>query len=538
MSDPSPRPQSLRHLEQRLGRWQRRALWAGFVGELGLALAVALALAALLALFLRSVHGVQVAELRWLVLLLPVALAVALWRARGSRPTREQAAAALDLASGGRGLVLAALERGDGRWGERAASEARTAGEPEQSFGSGRWVAALGAALFAALAFAVPVEAEAERADQLPRLIGFAERLADRLEGLDEEGLLDERAAAALGARLASVREGLGDVALEAAVEALDRLDKDLGAFAEGLRDQLGASLEALDGRVLDLARAALEGADPEALQGAADALAEAMAKLAEGGARGATPELTQRALELAKRLSEEGTFADLTSALQLSDEMRAALEKRLERLAERGLLPDGKLGERLLGSKTSAALAREAFSQLAESLASMDSEAEPHLCDACAAAAAAAAEGTKPCDGTCGAEHDKPCDEGCAAAKPCEGGACSGGQSLGAIASAVGRGGVSRGPGSAPLTFDGEGRSPSPDFAPVPLGSVGVDDPEHELERFRVEAEVEAVGQAVDEAGVHGGAGDGRGLRRLSPRHRAALEAFQGRAAAPKGPR
>ncbi|MBI1381883.1 MAG: hypothetical protein GC161_12440 [Planctomycetaceae bacterium] len=538
MSDPSPRPQALRHLEQRLGRWQRRALWAGFVGELGLALAVALALSALLALFLRSVHGVPIVELRWLALLLPAALGVALWRARGSRPTREQAAAALDLASGGRGLVLAALEQGDGRWGERAASEARTAGQPEQSFGGPRWVAALGAALFALLALAVPVDAESDRADHLPRLVSFAERLAERLEGLDEEGLLDERTAAALGARLASVREGLGDVALEAAVEALDRLDKDLGAFAEDLREQLGASLETLDGRLLDLARAALEGADPEVLQGAADALSEAMAKLAEGGARGATPELTQRALELSKRLAEEGSFADLTSALQLSDEARAALEKRLERLAERGLLPDGKLGEQLLGNKTSSALAREAFSQLAKSLASMESETKPHLCDACAAAAAAAAEGSKPCDGTCGAPHDQPCETGCAAAKPCMGGACSGGMSLGGIAAAAGRGGVSRGPGSAPLTFDGEARSLSPDFAPAPLGSVGVDDPEHELERFRVEAEVEAVGQAVGGDGVQGGAGDGRGLRRLSPRHRAALEAFQGRTDAPKGPR
>lgn len=498
---------SLDHLEARVTRWRRDVFAGAFAREAGQAAAVALVVSGAAALVARAQWGLPAHAAWWFALALVPALAVALVRARARVPDRAAAAAAIDLAAGGSGLVLAAFERHDRRWSADAAKRARSAGRPETDLGAGRWFACTAAAAFALLAWLVPIGAEA-RADDGARLAGFAERLAERLAALQEEGVLDPARAAAYAERLEGLGDRFGELALESAVEALDRLSDDLGREAEDLREVGERRFEALEERLGALAEAALAGAEPEQLQAAAEALGAALedaAALAQGAAGG--EELATRARELAQRLGASARAGDLAQGLELSDAMRQALEERLARLADRGLLSDARIGRAL-----DALAARAAFAELARSF----SEANGHsgeLCPNCAAreAGECSAEGCE--GGECEHVHGA-----------CTGGACPNAAQLGSLA---GSGGVSRGPGAAAASFAGEGRDRAQEFRAEPLARIGIDDPERELERFRVEAEEEAVGEVVGSEGVHAAAGDGAGRRQLSPRHRAALDAF-----------
>ncbi len=505
MADHSPDPTHLAHVEARITRWRRRVWAAAFAREAGQATAFALVAAGAGALIARAVWGASASQAVWLAILVVPALAVAFVRARKSLPSRAETAAAIDLAAGGNGILLAALERADGRWGERAGREARAAGDLTPDLGGGRWLGAAAAACFVLLALSVPLGAERIDASHSERLGGFAERLSEQIAALAESGALNSAESQAMLERLESLQSGFEDFGIEASMEAVDRLFEELAHKADEQAFLAQSVLDRVESGARDMLEQALADADPAAIAEGARKIAAALEKAAQalGESSASTPALAAQAKALAEALGASMSLAQAGQLLDLAEGLREQLEARLGRLAAAGLL-DGARLERL----ASAPGARAAFERLAEAARKHKSESKP--CAVCAAR-----------------ERGERCPPGA----KCEGGSCSHGvglAELGAIAAeGAASGGTGRGPGDAPLTFAGESKHRAEEFGLEALGRIGIDDPEAALERWRVEAEAEAVGEAVGADGVRGAAGDGTGRRRMSPRHRAALEAY-----------
>lgn len=455
------------------------------------------------------------------------------WR---SAPDAQRAAAALDLAAGGGGYVLAAFESGDARWqakGERvlgAASRPRTspAGAPLAALAGG-----LGFLLLAAL---VPVTALGE-AQQGPGFERHLERLARSLAALEESGAVDAEQLDAWRERLGRLAERelerRGRAGLEGALEALDRLGDELSRAALEQRERGRDALDAarrLEAVAETLAREL--GRDPARAEALAQAAARAAAELAERlGAREDLASLAQRAAELASGLASSADGDAASRASSLSEELRARLEAHLERLAEAGLLDGASLAEFAGG-----ALDAGAFERLAESLASGGSggSGAGHLCEACVARAKAEARRRARANDGEGEEaecEDGECAEGLCEDGECEGGECehgecSGGACSGGGGSGAGVFGISRGGAGAPLTF-GEGEAPVELGAARALPRSGAP-PTGGGERLDFQGPAsEARGEAVGPDAVLGESLEDLGRRRLSPQRRAALGRF-----------
>ncbi len=271
--------------------------------------------------------------------LLGVAFGVA--RAKSRALTRPQAATWLDLESGASGELVTADELGAGaaRWRDRADTKAQSVHGLYPVEWQRPLVLAALAAAFAIGAGFVPVRAKAPSGRLEALFEERVEEVRDQLAALDEELDLDEEERAAMEDALDRLEaDAESDPDLESTYEAIDRLEEQLAQRAEESLEAARRSLEAL-------AEAAESTAgsenSPEGMEQAAEALEAAMAALEEfdlEGLESAESNFDSADLAALAEGAAAGEF-DPADAVELSEEMRAALEKALANLGEAGLL-------------------------------------------------------------------------------------------------------------------------------------------------------------------------------------------------------
>ncbi len=292
---------------------------------------------------------------------LPAAVAAVALALR-ERPAERAVRALFDLHNRGGGLMMADGEVELGGWRARldAAAVPRLVARVPVGL-------LAGGALFVAAAFLMPVAVtglEAERPLEVGRDV---EDLAERIEVLKEESLLDDEQAERFERELEDLRqEALGDdpartwETLDHLRETTDRTLADVSeaAIAEG--EQLAAA-EALAGVLSEAGETAGE-----------ERLAEAMAELSALTARAAADSrLLDSALAADLAAASEGGLSALSEAL---GQGRGGLETRLERLYAAGLIDL----ETLLAAKTSM---EDDLEALAVYLDEQDLEASSSFC-------------------------------------------------------------------------------------------------------------------------------------------------------------
>ncbi len=320
----------MQKLDVQVRRFRRRvALRSALsIGVRGLALMCFLWGTAVLAL--RAGFDLPPGVLLWgLAWALPVAAGALVLGLRG-RPSRRSVLALLDRQAGAGGLVMAAGEVELGGWRERAG----TAAAPKLA-GRLSWGPLGAGAAFVAGAFLMPVAPAGLAAERPLEIGGEVARLEERIELLEQEGLLEEEEAERFESELESLLDEASGTDPAAAWEALDHLQ------------------EVTDRAAAEVAEAAL--AEGEQLA-AAEAVAEALAEGAEGAAERLLEEamaelsaLTARAAA-DSRLLEGALASELAAAAggqqldlgQLLDALRRGqgdLGDKLDRLYAGGLI-------------------------------------------------------------------------------------------------------------------------------------------------------------------------------------------------------
>ena len=303
-------------VEQQVEQVRRRVAFAAFSGALLRHGAVVLAAVACLVLVLRLFLRVE----PWPALALLALAPVTAWLDARRRFVSEQTAAAwLDQASGGTGGVLTALERPDPRWAREAA-----AARPGMKL---PWTWPAAGTAFLAAAFLVPVSDPPE--PPLPAVPqAQLDKLEEQLEALAEVAEMEPEQVEDLQDTLEDLREATAPN--EAALEAMDRVEDQLGDMAEQLQQANERSQEALA-----RARKSKEMPDRSAMQ-------EALERMAEAGLTTELPPELQEALAALDqgKLNELLQQMDPSQLQQMSQAMLEALENKELRLIEAELIP------------------------------------------------------------------------------------------------------------------------------------------------------------------------------------------------------
>ncbi len=303
-------------LEQQVQQVRRRVALAAFSGALLRHGAALLAVVACLVMVLRLFLRVE----PWPALA-PLGLAplTAFLDARRRFIGEQTAAAWLDQASGGTGGVLTAIERPDALWQQDASARRPGMRLP--------WTWPVAGLAFLGLAFLVPVSDPPEPG--LPAVPqATLDKLEDQLEALQEVAELEPE-------EIESVEETLQDLRdatepSEAGLEAMDRVEDQLGAMAQELQAANERAQEALA-----QARKGREMPDRSAVQRA----------LEQMSAAGLAHELPQ---ELAEALAalDQGQLSEFMRGLDpsqlqaMSEAMLQALKNKELRLIEAELIP------------------------------------------------------------------------------------------------------------------------------------------------------------------------------------------------------
>lgn len=463
------------------GRWNRALAWALAGRGLGGGL-----LAAGLVVLPGRVAGADV----WLpaaVLGAAAGLIWAGWRWRGRRVQASTVATLLDLRLGGRGDLLHALESGvELRPGTPLAQLTR----PRPA---GRGVARtlVPGALFLWLATLVPLRASAS-SDLLVE--ARLTELTDLAAVLEESLVLEEELRQDVAENLDQTRQQSLERELDRAAlhEALDGLEQRLQSAADAGAEQL----QAIQREVAH--HAASVTADPD-------------------------PALAARALEelgdLAQELGEitelpRGLSVDKLAALSV-EELAALLDQaagdQLARLADRGLLDPRRLASMELRGPPREL---KPLSQLPP--------LKPRACP----------EG-KPCASCEAGGECEDAASACPDGDPCAGCKSGGACSVAGLANGPGRGGVTRGPGAAPLTWGEE----SPDLG-AEMAATALPAPASPEEATLLLGLAAAAPETAPQETLVPAAGAGPGTqgettfgRRLHPRHRHAVREFFDRA-------
>ena len=324
-------------IDQSVRRLRQRAMLASLVGVGSVHLLVALLLAGSAALLLRLLLGLP-PDRAALVLFVVALVPLTAWLvARRRFLSPEGAAAWLDVRSGATGILVTELELADARWEGRANEAlARAPRLPAIRMRPAAARSFLGIA-FALLALWVDIPKNVMGPP--PALFESSlETLREQLETLEEEVALDEATAEELEARMDRLEsEATDSENPEATFEALDQLS-----------DRL--ETEALEAQESALAAAAeLEEAASLVDENPADAevkFAETLAMLAEDGLLQNLPSALTQELGANGAELPEGLELDPAMLAKLSQELAKALEGKLGKLAQAGLLKFGKPGQ------------------------------------------------------------------------------------------------------------------------------------------------------------------------------------------------
>jgi hypothetical protein len=324
-------------IETGLRRLRRRARLATYLGEWSRHLLIASLLIGGTVLLLRVGRGLTTKEAAWALLAL-VATPVTAWMiARRRFLSLSGAAAWLDLRAGARGLLLTEIETRDERWRSRAEQELERAGEQPGLRSRPVVVRCMGGALFVIAALWIEIPRLAQPGPPPELYASVIEDLREKLETLLEEVELDAESRAELEARLERLEDEVNDARNpEATFEALDRLESRLEEEARRAEQAARAANDAL--------RAAEASGEENGLA-MQNALEEALTRLQDAGLDASLPTELGERLAATLQMPGESNF-DLSELVQLSEEMRAALEGMLAELADVGLLPAGGLGK------------------------------------------------------------------------------------------------------------------------------------------------------------------------------------------------
>lgn len=314
----------LDHLAARLSARARRAAWLTECARWSAPALYAIGAVVFVARYLGDLSRPAASLALSALLVIPAA---AWLRARSRFLSRAGAVAWLDRESGGSGALIAQFDLADERWMRDAEQAlARIAVLPRVRVAR-PFLPSLPAALFVAgaLWIAKPLEPTAPSTRIAESALETAE---ERLLALQEIVELPPEQAEDLAERLRRVEENLRDAPVDASLEALDRTTEELGAVAE----RSLASAERASG---DLARA-------DAAQSASEAqaaLQDALKELREGGLAAKLPETIQAELTPGSLELPPGVQLSPEALAKLSGEMRGALDARLAKLANAGLI-------------------------------------------------------------------------------------------------------------------------------------------------------------------------------------------------------
>lgn len=358
-----------------LAIWSRHALVAAFLTGFAV-------------LVIRFLTGGE-PQVYWV--LLPIGLSlVTAWRAvRGEYWGRTDVATWLDLRAGGAGALVTAHELGVGAWSEQVEHALQHAGQPPGIRPLHSVSRILLGAGFVAAALWVPVSVQSASRIAMNYDPMF-ERVAEKLEVLEEEVELEEEEAAEFEERL----ERLEDVAdqasdPEAVLEAIADLEESLEERAEQAREAVESTMEEL----VAASNGLQDREDQELLDQAIEATGQALDSLAEAGLGPQDlaaveslfsewpddmtpgPELSSSILDgkvaWGELLSEQLMGEDLAEALEsldgLSEELLESIAEKLAELEGAGLLAGLPPGSMKWSPEDLEALANMKLSDLAD---------------------------------------------------------------------------------------------------------------------------------------------------------------------------
>lgn len=529
-------------LERAIGALQRRDRSIRFGENLQRTLLVVLFGVGAIALVARFAHAGS--ETFWLSLLgaavFVVAPLFALWRSSETRLSNEEATTALDLAGGGSGSLVTAIETGtDPRWEERVQKALAVVPNLNSAPWLPRFQALLPGLAFALLACLIPMPAQDQPGPPQEFFTKREEALREKLSALEETLELREETESQLEKQLERLEAEARDGSPESFFEAADTLEEDIEAAANEAAEEIERARETLS----DAAEAAREAdsqsansSDANAKSPEDSALASQLAleaslenlasDLAGQELEAPDGEWSEAAKELAKKLAEElsqeqrdalaeamkkqGEGAKLSpeDLAKLSEALRKGLGDKLAKLAQKGLLKPGKFDP-------NAKLARANLSEF-----KMKEGSKP--CSSSECKSAGQCEGGKDCDGK---SHCHNPD--CMSAGSCQGG----GQCLGgSMASGLpGQGGISRGRADAEMTW-GEETEDAAEFEPDALPPGQIPDVDSSVLLGVSSTSPTAQPQSESATGGPAGqasAGEAAWKRRLSPSHRDAVKRF-----------
>jgi hypothetical protein len=459
---PSARIAMLPGLDRSLRRLLARAKTAAWLAESARLAAPAAFLLGGWVLLARFVLGHGRATAAWSLLLFALVPLAAWLVARRRFLTPATAVAWLDRRSGGSGALLTHFALADARWNEPAE---RALASIERLPRIAAWrdfsPTALGV-LFVGATF-VPDRSVLPTPPATQVVENRIDAASEDLSALLEVVELAPETAQELEARLESLREESDAAPLDASLEAVDRTQDELARNADEALAAAERAREAL----------ASAGAADDA-QATIDGINAALRDLKEAGLAAKLPQALLDRLDPGTLELPEGMKLSAEELAQLSDELRAALDARMERLAKAGLVGKAQL---------------ERFREL--------ERFSDHVCDG-------------------------ECERG---------GVCKGAGRAARVGrgSLPGRGGVSRGRGDAEMTWGEEAQGSSEDFAARALDPATMLDPESTaIVGLSANAPtVDAQGESAGGANVEGSGGQGVWRRRLAPHHRDAVQRF-----------
>lgn len=323
-------------IDRSLYALRRKAILGTYLGEWSVHAAVALFVGGSTALLLRLMAGLPANQAALALLVVLVTPLTAYLRSRGRFLSPEAAAAWLDVRAGATGMLVTELELNDPRWEGRAEKVLATA--PALPNVRLRPVATRSFMGVAFVALALWIDIPKVTIGVPPNLYeASVEDLREKLEALEEEIEFEEEESAELAEQLERLEEE-SEQALnpEATFEAIDQM-------AERLKEEALSAQEAAEqaNEALADATEAMEqdlGEGQELLEGA-------MARLTEQGLDKNLPSSLLEKLGAGLELPE-GTELYLGDLQNLSEELKKALEGKMGKFIDAGLLKPGKLGE------------------------------------------------------------------------------------------------------------------------------------------------------------------------------------------------
>lgn len=323
--------------------------------------------------------------------LLPVGLSlVTAWRAvRAECWAKTDVATWLDLRAGGAGALVTAHELGVGAWSEQVDRALRSAGQPPGIRPLHSVSRILLGAAFVVAALWVPVSVQGASRIAMNYEPMF-ERLAEKLEVLEEQVDLEEEEAADYEERLERLEE-VADQASdpESVLEAIADLEESLEERAEQAREAVESTLQEL----VAASNGLQDREDRSLLDQAIEATGQALDSLVEAGLgpqdlaaveslfsdwpddMNPSPELSSSVLDgqtdwgelLSEQLMEEGLAEALDSLDGLSEELLRSIAEKLAELESAGLLAGLPPGSMRWTPEDLEALANMKLSDLAD---------------------------------------------------------------------------------------------------------------------------------------------------------------------------